>query len=156
MNQKLNKLTYFLYARKSEESDDRQIQSINDQINDLKNLAGRLNLNIKQQYTETRSAKKPNNRPLFDEMLKRIENGEADGILCWHINRLSRNPIDSGKLSWMLQQGILKSIQTMDRQYLPDDNVILFSVETGSSNQFILDLKKACLEFTPNRLLKLT
>ena len=75
-------------------------------------------------------------------MMERIENGEADGILCWQINRLSRNPIDSGKLSWLLQQGILKSIQTIDRQYLPEDNVLLFNVESGMANQFILDLSK--------------
>jgi len=143
MKQNANKIKYFLYARKSSESEDRQVQSIDDQINRLKQLASDLNLDIKKIYTEAKSAKKPNNRPLFDEMIQRIENGEADGILCWQINRLSRNPIDSGKLSWLLQQGILKSIQTIDRQYLPDDNVILFSVEAGSANQFILDLKKS-------------
>lgn len=136
------KLKYFLYARKSSESEDRQVQSIDDQINRLKKLAGDLNLDIKKTYTEARSAKKPNNRPIFDEMIERIERGEADGILCWQINRLSRNPIDSGKLSWLLQRGILKSIQTIDRQYLPDDNVLLFSVESGAANQFILDLSK--------------
>jgi site-specific DNA recombinase len=88
------------------------------------------------------SAKKPNNRPVFDEMMQKIESGEANGILCWQINRLSRNPIDSGKISWLLQQGILKSIQTVDRQYLPEDNVLLFSVESGVANQYILDLSK--------------
>ena len=75
-------------------------------------------------------------------MMKRIERGEANGILCWQINRLTRNPIDSGKISWLLQQGILKSIQSIDRQYLPEDNVLLFSVESGVANQYILDLSK--------------
>jgi DNA invertase Pin-like site-specific DNA recombinase len=99
-------------------------------------------LDIKKIYIEAKSAKKPNNRPIFDEMIQKIEDGEADGILCWQINRLSRNPIDSGKLQWLLQQGTLKSIQTIDRQYLPDDNALLFSVEAGSANQYILDLSK--------------
>ena len=106
-------------------------------------MANDLRLEIVEIYSESKSAKKPNNRPLFDEMIQRIERGEGNGILSWHINRLSRNPIDSGKLSWMLQQGVLKSIQTMEKQYLPDDNVILFNVETGSANQYILDLSKA-------------
>jgi DNA invertase Pin-like site-specific DNA recombinase len=142
MQKENNKIKYFLYARKSSESEDRQVQSIDDQVNRLKQLATDLNLDIKKIYTEAKTAKKPNNRPLFDEMIQRIENGEADGILCWQINRLSRNPIDSGKLSWLLQQGILKSIQTIDRQYLPEDNVLLFSVESGMANQYILDLSK--------------
>ncbi|MBI2328005.1 recombinase family protein [Candidatus Curtissbacteria bacterium] len=142
MNDHKEKIKYFLYARKSSESEDRQVQSIDDQINRLKQLASDLNLDIKKIYTEAKSAKKPNNRPIFDEMIQRIENGEAEGILCWQINRLSRNPIDSGNISWLLQQGILKSIQTIDRQYLPDDNVLLFSVESGAANQYILDLSK--------------
>lgn len=143
MKTEINKIKYFLYTRKSSESEDRQVQSLDDQVNRLERLARDLNIEIiKPYYAEAKSAKKPNNRPMFDEMLQRIEDGEAGGILCWQINRLSRNPIDSGKLSWLLQRGVLKSIQTIDRQYLPDDNVLLFSVESGVANQFILDLKK--------------
>ena len=142
MNLPTTKIKYFLYARKSSESEDRQVQSIDDQTERLKRLASDLNLNIKKIYIEAKSAKKPNNRPIFDEMIQRIENNEADGILCWHLNRLTRNPIDSGKLSWLLQQGVLKSIQTIERKYLPDDNVLLFSVETGQANQYLLDLSR--------------
>src|SRR3989338_7730754 len=142
MSEKQTKIKYFIYARKSSESEDRQVQSIDDQINRLKKFANDFNLDIKKTYTEAKSAKKPNNRPLFDEMLERIENGEAGGILCWQINRLSRNPIDSGKLSWLLQRGVMKSIRTIDREYLPEDNVLIFSVESGVANQYILDLSK--------------
>lgn len=136
------KIKYFLYARKSSESEDRQIQSIEDQINRLKDLAKDLDLKIVKIFTEAKSAKQPDNRPVFDDMLNRIEKGEADGILCWQINRLSRNPVDSGKIGWFLQKEIIKSIQTIDKQYLPQDNVLMFSVESGMANQFILDLRK--------------
>lgn len=144
MQQKIeaSKIKYFLYSRKSSESEDRQIQSIDDQINSLKKLASSLNLEIVDILPEARSAKKPDCRPVFTSMLERIEKGDANGILCWSINRLSRNPVDSGTLSWMLQQGALKSIQTIDRQFLPDDNVLLFNVESGMANQFIIDLRK--------------
>ncbi len=135
-------IKYLLYARKSSESEDRQVQSIDDQINRLRELASDLKLNVAGICTEAKSAKKPNSRPIFDEVMGKIEKGEANGILCWQINRLSRNPIDSGKISWLLQQSILKSIQTIDRQYLPDDNVLLFNVESGMANQYILDLRK--------------
>ncbi len=142
MIDKNQKIKYFLYARKSSESEDRQVQSIEDQISRLKVLAQSLNLQVKAVLIESKSAKKPNSRAIFSDMLERIEKGEAQGILCWQINRLSRNPIDSGKISWMLQQGILRSIQTIDKQYLPDDNVLLFNVESGMANQFIIDLRK--------------
>ncbi len=139
-----SKIKYFLYARKSSESEDRQVQSIEDQENRLTELAAILGLEIKEILTEAKSAKKPYNRPVFSAMLKRIEKGEAQGILCWQINRLSRNPIDSGTISWMLQQGNIQSIQTIDKQYLPDDNVLLFNVESGMANQYIIDLRKNC------------
>ncbi len=136
------KIRYFVYARKSTESDDRQIQSIDDQVNRLKQLAKELDLKIVKVFTESKSAKKPKNRPIFDEMIERIEAGEADGILCWKIDRISRNPFDSGAIQWLLQQGILKSIRTIEREYLPDDNALLLNVESGVANQFILDLRK--------------
>ncbi len=136
------KIKYFLYARKSSESEDRQVQSIEDQVNRLTKLAKEQGLVIQEIITEAKSAKKPNNRPKFDEMIKMVENGGTAGILCWQINRLSRNPIDSAKLQWLLQNGVLKSIQTVDREYRPEDNVLVFSVESGMANQFLLDLSK--------------
>ena len=142
MKQDTSKIKYYLYARKSSESEDRQLQSIDDQVNRLKRLASDLGLDIKKVYTEAKTAKKPNGRLVFDEMIERIENGEAGGILCWQINRLSRNPVDSGKIQWLLQRGVIKSIQTIDREYKPEDNTLLFSVESGMANQFLLDLSK--------------
>ncbi len=133
---------YFIYARKSSESEDRQIQSIDDQVNRLKKMVQDMDLQVVKVFTEAKSAKTPGNRPIFSDIINRIQRGEANGILCWQLNRLTRNPIDSGTLSWLLQQGILKSIQTIDREYLPDDNVILFNVDAGSANQFIIDLRK--------------
>lgn len=138
------KIQYFLYARKSSESEDRQVQSIDDQISKLKALAKEQKLIIKEVLTESKSAKKPG-RPVFTEMMDRIENGDGDGILCWQINRLSRNPIDSGRIQWGLQQGILKSIQTIEKVYRPEDNTLLFSVESGMANQFIIELRRNTL-----------
>ncbi len=136
------KIKYFLYARKSSEDDKRQVQSIPDQLNKLRGLAQNRGIKIIETFTETKSAKTPNNRPVFAEMLERIEGGEAQGIVCWQINRLARNPVDGGKISWLLQKGVIQSIQTMEKEYLPEDNTLLLSVETGMANQFIIDLRK--------------
>ena len=67
------KLIYFLYARKSQENEDRQVQSIDDQINRLKELANTFGIEIKEILTEAKTAKKPYCRPVFADMLKRIE-----------------------------------------------------------------------------------
>ena len=147
-------MRYILYARKSSESEDRQVQSIEDQQRILRALAVERGFDVTEEIEESRSAKDPGARPGFDRMLTLIEKGKADAILCWNVNRLSRNPIDSGRLSWLLQRGVLQVIQTPEKPYLPSDNVLIFSVETGMANQYILDLKKAVRRGTDSKLAK--
>ncbi|MBS1714603.1 MAG: recombinase family protein [Armatimonadetes bacterium] len=132
---------YILYARKSTDNSDRQVQSIDDQLAELRNLAAKRGLTVACELIEKHSAKSPGERPVFNEMLAKIRRGEADGILAWHLNRISRNPVDGGHVSWLLQTGVLKSILTPLREYLSSDNVLLLSVEQGAANQEIIDLR---------------
>jgi len=130
---------YFLYARKSTESEDRQVLSLDSQVEDGYRSANRNHISNIEVIRESRSAKDPG-RPLFDEMLDRIKQGEAKGIICWNLNRLSRNPIDAGKIQHMLQQGHIEQIITPSRIYLPGDNVLMMCLEFGMSNQYIREL----------------
>ena len=88
----MNNNKFFLYARKSTDVEDKQVRSIEDQIAELRAFAKQNNLNIFEEFIEKQSAKIPG-RPIFNEMLKRIEAGEADGILAWHPDRLARNSV---------------------------------------------------------------
>ena len=83
---------YFLYTRKSTESEDRQVMSIPAQITEVKEFAKKEGLNIISEFTESMTAKKPG-RPIFNEMLARLEKGEADGIIAWNPDRLARNSV---------------------------------------------------------------
>ncbi|MEX0998394.1 MAG: recombinase family protein [Thermodesulfobacteriota bacterium] len=132
-------MRYFLYARKSSESEDRQAASIESQITELKQLAKREDIKIVDTLFESKSAKAPG-RPVFTEMINKIHQGDAEGILCWKLDRLARNPVDGGNINWMLQQGIIQHIRTYDRNYYPEDNVLMMSVELGMANQFVRDL----------------
>jgi site-specific DNA recombinase len=132
---------YFIYCRKSSESEDRQVLSIESQVNELKRLAEKLKLPIVDVLCESKSAKEPG-RPVFDDMLLNIKRGKADGIICWKLDRLARNPVDGGQIMWLLQQGVIRHIRAYDQEYYPGDNVIVMSVELGMANQYILDLSK--------------
>jgi len=134
-------IRYIIYCRKSSEAEDRQVLSIESQISELKKLAEKLNLSVVDIFTESQSAKSPG-RPLFNEMIKKINQGKAEGIICWKLDRLARNPLDGGQIIWMLQKAIIKHIQTFDKGYYPEDNVLLMSVEFGMANQYVLDLSK--------------
>ncbi len=141
MNKEIKKtIKYFIYARKSSESEDRQMASIDDQINELKKIAKENNLNVVEILSESKSAKNPGGRVVFNKMLERIHKDEAQGIICWKLNRLARNPVDGGNISWMLQQGTIQHIQTYGRSYYPTDNVLMMAVELGMANQFVRDL----------------
>jgi DNA invertase Pin-like site-specific DNA recombinase len=133
-------VSYILYARKSSESEDKQVASISSQVDELKKLAEQHGIKVIKILTEEKSAKTPAQRPVFNEMLAMIHRGEASGILCWKLDRLARNPVDGAAVNWMLQQGVIHHIQTFQRAYCPTDNVLMMQLEFGMANQFILDL----------------
>ncbi len=137
----LQNLRYRLYARKSTDTEDRQVQSLEDQVKYMKDRAEELGLKIiGKPIRESKSAKRPNNRPLFSEMLKEIEEDKIDGIICWKVDRLSRNPTDSGHIQQLLQDDKIKHILAMDRSYFPEDNSIVFSVEASQANEYVRKL----------------
>lgn len=137
-------MSAILYARRStSDRDERQVQSIDDQVRLMRGKARQENLTIAHELTESRSAKEPRDRPQFEHMLNLIDKGESNTILCWHLNRLFRNSVDMGAIQWRLQKGVIRRIVTPDRVYLPEDNVLLFYMEAGVSNQTVLDLSKA-------------
>ncbi|MCD6283344.1 recombinase family protein [bacterium] len=103
-------MRYFVYARKSSESEERQARSITNQHDTCWEISEKQGLNVVAEFTEARSASSPG-RPVFGEMLERIESGEANAILAWEPNRLARNSIDGGRILHLLDTGVLSASQ---------------------------------------------
>src|ERR1035437_5168097 len=93
----MSKPKYFLYARKSTEDDDKQVMSIPAQLVELREFASRENLEILEEFQESKSAKSPG-REVFGKMMMLIERGDANGVIAWHPDRLARNSIDGGRI----------------------------------------------------------
>lgn len=94
-------LRYIAYLRKSEVREDRQVLSIPAQKRAIQERFP--DLNIIEFREETRSAFVPG-RPIYDQTLLDIEEGRADGLIAWHPNRISRNEIDSARLTYALRK----------------------------------------------------
>ena len=102
-------MKYFAYVRKSTEGEERQALSISSQVDKAKEVFG--NLHIVEILEERYSAFKPYQRPVFENMIKRIEKGEADGIIAWHPDRLSRNEIDASTVTYLVRTGVIKDLK---------------------------------------------
>ena len=131
---------YIIYCRKSSESEERQVLSIESQINELKEVTGRLNLPVSELLTESQSAKYPG-RPVFNSILKKVSKGEVKGIVSWKLDRLARNPIDGAALVWALDQGKIQEIVTPYNILRNNSNdKFLMQLEFGMAKKYVDDL----------------
>ncbi len=134
--------TYVIYARKSSESEDRQVLSIDSQIRELRAIAARERVHVAEVLTEMRSAKAPG-RPVFGDLMRRINRGDVAGVLCWKMDRLSRNPLDSGVILQAQADGKLQRIITIDGVKTANSNDRLMGTfELAFATKFIDDLRE--------------
>ena len=97
-------IKYLAYCRRSIEQEEKQALSIEAQIAELKEFALKEKLEVVEYLTEAKTAKVPG-REVFGQLIKRIQQGEARGILAWHPDRLARNSVDGGQIIYLLDTG---------------------------------------------------
>lgn len=121
-----NEITYIAYLRKSSEQEDRQVLSIESQRDEVKELAEKNNLNVVDIMFESHSAKNTG-RPVFNHLVQRIDGGEANGVIVWSPNRLSRNAIDTGVIIDLFDRKKLFELRTPGQVFkdTPNDKFLL-------------------------------
>ncbi len=139
----MNKPKYFLYARKSSEDDDKQVMSIEAQLFELREFARRENLEILEEFQESKSAKAPG-RDIFGKLIARIESSrEAVGILAWHPDRLARNSVDGGRIIYLVDTQMIGALRFPTFWFEPTpQGLFMLQVAFGQSKYYSDNLKQ--------------
>jgi len=119
---------FFIYARKSTDDEERQMLSIEAQLAELREYAASEGLTVTREFIESRTAKTPG-RPVFNDMMARIENGEVSGLLAWHPDRLARNWSDGAHV-----------IHLVDSKQLTELRFPKFWFEDSPQGKFVLSI----------------
>jgi len=126
------KVKYCLYARKSTESEERQILSIDSQVKEMLQLAEKEGLEIVEIRRESHSAKATGQRAVFNEIVSDIRLGKFNGLLTWAPDRLARNAGDLGALVDLMDQKILLEIRTYGQRFTDSPNEKFLLMILGS------------------------
>ncbi|MBU3668929.1 MAG: recombinase family protein [Candidatus Taylorbacteria bacterium] len=118
----VQKIKYVLYARKSTESEERQVLSIDSQVKEMLELAERDGLEVVEIRRESHSAKESGQRPVYREILEDVRRGRFNGILTWAPDRLSRNAGDLGSIVDLMDQQLLLEIRTYGQHFKNSPN----------------------------------
>jgi DNA invertase Pin-like site-specific DNA recombinase len=126
------KVRYCLYARKSSESEEKQVLSIDSQVKEMLQIAERDGLEIVEIRRESHSAKDSAQRPVFNELIEDIKKEKFNGLLTWAPDRLSRNAGDLGSLVDLMDQKLLIEIRTYGQVFKNSPNEKFLLMILGS------------------------
>lgn len=126
------RIKYCLYARKSTESEEKQVLSIDSQIKEMLQLAEREGLEIVCMKRESHSAKETGQRPIFNEIIEEIKQEKFNAILTWAPDRISRNAGDLGKIVDLMDAGKLHEIRTFGQKFGNNPNEKFLLMILGS------------------------
>ena len=137
---KFNPRLCYIYARKSSEGDEKQVESIPRQIDIALELAKRDGITIPKDHiiTEKKSAKIPG-RPKFIDLINIVELSSHTVIYCWLFNRLSRNSKEDGWVRHLIETGKL-TIITSKEIFDESTNSIVTAVEGAKATQDSRDI----------------
>lgn len=124
------------YLRKSTNVKDKQVLSLESQQHEVEIAKKRAEdyfgepVEIIEEYIEKISGT-DSHRPEFQQMCARFTSGDADILLTWKIDRLSRNHSDSHLLMMALMDGRIPLIQDSSRLWTKRDTGLNMHIAAG-------------------------
>ena len=116
--------------------------SIEAQLFELREYARRENLEILEEFIESKSAKKPG-REKFAELMDKVENSDGVGILAWHPDRLARNSVDGGKIIYLVDTKKIVSLKFPTFWFEPTpQGLFMLQVAFGQSKYYTDNLSE--------------
>lgn len=153
-------IRYIAYVRKSTEGDERQALSIESQKERIRELFG--NLDIAEIIEERRTAFLPENRPAFARMIEALRQGQAQGVVAWHPDRLSRNELDAATIVYMVRTGVISDLKFGSYHFdNSPEGILMLQMALSHSQYFSAKLskdvsrgleKKAAMGWLPSRV----
>ena len=141
------KRRYVIYIRKSTDDEAKQVRSLDDQEAECLELAERLKLDPKQLeiISESASAKKSGNRPIFNAMIEGFQTGKYHGLIAWSPDRLSRNMKEAGEIIEMVDLEKIQDLEFKTYQFENNPNGkmllgILFATSKQYSDKLSVDV----------------
>lgn len=102
-----NMKKFIAYYRKSTDTEDKQVLSLESQREVVRDFAERKGITIplSLEFNESCSAKKSGGRPIFNKVIELLNNGEAQGLIAYKADRLTRNYGDLDTLIELIKTG---------------------------------------------------
>ncbi len=122
---------YAVYVRKSTDENDKQIRSLHDQITECKEFALRYGILVKNEdiIMEAESAKEPDTRVKFRQLINDLKSGKYGGVIAWHPDRLARNMKEAGEI-----------IDLVDKRIIQDLKFVSFTFQNDTSGKMLLGI----------------
>ena len=141
------------YLRKSTDRKDRQRFSLETQEKEIQKarLVAEAFFNESVEIVETYIEKiswTDRNRPEFTKMRDKFDNQEAEILLSWRLDRLSRNPVDSGEIMQAMQDRVIPYVADSTRVYTRKDSWLLMGVLFGQASQESMEISDKSMRGT--------
>src|SRR3989344_5171418 len=137
----MSQQNFYAYVRVSTQKQGEKGVSLQEQRDAIQRYADRSGLTITQWFEERETAAK-RGRPVFNQMLKLIKKGKAQGVIIHKIDRSARNLRDWADLGEMIDSGIRVHFANEDLDLTSRGGRLSADIQAVVASDFIRNLRE--------------